>query len=358
MTLLFDQTSRLPQIFIDPTFNKQIEQNYILQRIYYRPSGYYHIPDKLWAKARAEGYDIDISDVTEWLHKQAVWQIHSPAPKYIPQVSFNKITRPNMYHQADILYMPHDTVGRKLYKYCLNIVDVASRYKASVPLEDRSSARVAKAFKKIYSKADCLLIWPKVLQVDGGSEFKDEVIRLMEEKGVRIRVGTTHKNQAIVERYNRTLAERLFKIQDAKELLTEGVNTAWVENLPDIVNELNNSNTRLLGMPPVEAIQKDQVYALPSKIRKDRLVGINEIRLPAGSSVRYLLDSSDYRGRRRATDPIWSTKIFTIESSTVIDGQPVMYQLTDGPKKYFIREQLLIIPLNTMLPPASLLGLP
>ena len=136
------------------------------------------------------------------------------------------------------------------------------------------------------------------------------------------------------------------------------MNTAWVENLPDIVNELNNSNTHLLGIPPVVAIQKDQVYALPSKIRKDRLVGINETRLPTGSSVRYLLDSSDYRGRRRATDPIWSTKIFTIESSMVIDGQPVMYQLTNGPKKYFIREQLLIIPLNTMLPPASLLGLP
>lgn len=154
MSLLSDQTSQLPQIFIDPTFNKQIEQNYILQRIYYQPSEYYHVPEKLWAKARAEGYDIDISDVTEWLHKQAVW-------KYIPQVSFNKITQSNMYHQADILYMPHDTVGKKLYKYCLNIVDFASRYKASVPLEDHSSVHIAKAFKKIYSKADCLLIWPK-----------------------------------------------------------------------------------------------------------------------------------------------------------------------------------------------------
>ncbi|GET63508.1 hypothetical protein RIR_jg28803.t2 [Rhizophagus irregularis DAOM 181602=DAOM 197198] len=199
--------------------------------------------------------------------------------------------------------MPYDTVDRKLYKYCLNIVDVASRYKASVPLEDRSSARVAKAFKKIYGKADCPLIWPRVLQVDGGSEFKDEVIRLMDEK-----------------------AERLFKIQDAKELLTEGVNTAWVKNLSDIVNELNNSNTRLLGMSPVEAIQKDQVYALPSKIRKDRPVGAEEIRLPAGSLVRYLLDNSDYQGRRRATDPIWSTKVYTIESSTVVDGQPVIYR--------------------------------
>jgi hypothetical protein len=345
----------VPQIFIDPTFNKQIEQNYILQQIYYHPCGYYRTPEKLWAKVQAEGHDFNISDITEWLHKQAIWQIHSPIPKYVPQVSFNKITRPNMYHQADILYMPYDTVDRKLYKYCLNIVDVASRYKASVPLEDRSSARVAKAFKKIYSKADCPLIWPRVLQVDGGSEFKDEVIRLMDEKGVRIRVGTTHKSQAIVERYNRTLAERLFKIQDAKELLTEGVNTAWVKNLSDIVNELNNSNTRLLGMSPVEAIQKDQVYALPSKIRKDRPVGAEEIRLPAGSLVRYLLDNSDYQGRRRATDPIWSTKVYTIESSTVVDGQPVIYRLSDGPKKIFTREELLVVPSNTMLPPTHIL---
>jgi len=94
----------VPQIFIDPNFNKQIEQNYILQRIYYHPRGYYRTPEKLWAKVQAEGYDFNISDVTEWLHKQAIWQIHSPVPKYVPQVSFNKITQPNMYHQADILY--------------------------------------------------------------------------------------------------------------------------------------------------------------------------------------------------------------------------------------------------------------
>ena len=81
-----------------------------------------------------------------------------------------------MYYQADILYMPYDTVDRKLYKYCLNIVDVASRYKASVLLEDHSFACIAKAFNKIYSKADCPLIWPRVLQVNGESEFKDEVI--------------------------------------------------------------------------------------------------------------------------------------------------------------------------------------
>jgi hypothetical protein len=59
--------------------------------------------------------------------------------------------------------MPYDIVGKKLYKYCLNIVDVASRYKASIPLVDRNFASVANAFRKVYCKADCPLIWPKVL---------------------------------------------------------------------------------------------------------------------------------------------------------------------------------------------------
>jgi hypothetical protein len=254
-----------------------------------------------------------------------------------------------------ILYIPYDTVGKKLYKYCLNIVDVASHYKASVPLVDRSSASVANAFRKVYCKADCPLIWPKVLQVDGESEFKDKVIHLMEKKGVCIQVGTTHKNQSIVEQYNQTLAEKFFKIQDAVEFLTGGTNTAWVKDLLDVVNKINNSNTRLLDMTPAEAIQKDEVYALSSKIRKNRPVGNNKVYLPADSLVRYLLDSSNYRGRRRATDPIWSTKIFSIESITVVDGQPVMYRLSDGLKKIFICEELLPVPSDTILPPAHIL---
>ena len=241
--------------------------------------------------------------------------------------------------------MPWDTVGSKIYKYCLNIVDVASRYKASVPLINRSSKSVARAFKRVYSSRKLPLIWPKVLQVDGGSEFKDDVLRMMRWRGTQIRVGSTHKHQCIVERYNKTLAEKLFRIQDAIEFITDiGIeNTAWVNNLQDVVDYLNNSITQLIGMAPVVAILEDEVFALPSKIRKDRLVGEDEECLPSGTLVRYLLDNSDYKGgRRRATDPIWSTKIFTIESMTVKSRQPVMYRLIDMdtkhsiPKKYFV----------------------
>ena len=233
----------LPSVFIDPAESREVELNYILSKAFYQPRGYYQSAKKLWDKAKEEKSDISLSDVEKWLRRQAVWQIHSPPPRYIPQASFNKITHPNEYHQADILYMPYDKVRGKLYKYCLKIVDVASRYKASVPLIDRSSVSVAKAFKQVYNSKNSPLIWPKVLHVDGGSEFRDKVLKIMKQKGVRIRVGTSHKHQSIVERFNRTLAEKLFRIQDARELVSNEIDTAWVENLQTIVDDLNNSVT-------------------------------------------------------------------------------------------------------------------
>ena len=104
---------------------------------------------------------------------------------------------------------------------------------------DRSSVTVAKAFRKIYNDRKCPLTWPKVLMVDDGAEFKQKVRKMMEEKNVRIKIGNTKRSQAIVERFNRTLAERLFRIQDAKEMITRSTDTAWVKNLPIVVEKLN-----------------------------------------------------------------------------------------------------------------------
>ena len=39
--------------------------------------------------------------------------------------------KPNDIHKIDILYFRHDKYKKKIYKYALNIVDAASRYKGS-----------------------------------------------------------------------------------------------------------------------------------------------------------------------------------------------------------------------------------
>ena len=61
------------------------------------------------------------------------------------------VTTPNSVHQADLLFLPHDKLprGRKIYKYVLTVVDVASRYKEAEPLTSKDSNEVAKAFQSI-----------------------------------------------------------------------------------------------------------------------------------------------------------------------------------------------------------------
>lgn len=57
-------------------------------------------------------------------------------------------------------------------------------------------------------------------------------------------------------------------------------------------------------------------------------------------------------GTNRATDPIWSSKVYKFERVVTKPNEPVFYYLHDGPKQGFIHKELLIVPPNTQLPPA------
>ena len=57
-------------------------------------------------------------------------------------------------------------------------------------------------------------------------------------------------------------------------------------------------------------------------------------------------------GTKRATDPIWSLKVYQVVENKTKPNQPVVYYLSDRPKRGFVREELLVVPPNTQLPPA------
>ena len=65
---------------------------------------------------------------------------------------------------------------------------------------------------------------------------------------------------AFVEALNKILAERPFKVQNAQELNDpERVSATWVKHLYGLVDELNNTENKLIGMKPKDAIVLDQV---------------------------------------------------------------------------------------------------
>ena len=333
-----------------------------LSKIYYSPRGYWKglaAVKKLAATARVS------EEVTKkWLAKQALWQIYLPGPRYIPRPKFD-VSRSNAVHQADLLCFPHDKLphGKKVYKYALTVVDVAGRYKAAEPLTSKESDEVSRGFAKIYRHGP--LKWPQLLQVDPGREFMGAVTKAMENNKTAIRRGRTeiHRDQAIVERFNRTLAERLFGHQYAVEMNTNSDmaklgsrSTAWVKRLPAIVSALNNEVTRLTGKKPAQAIKEKAVSSKPATPYM-RPVGVHKKKLSPQAHVRYLYYPGESEGGgRRATDPIWSLKVYNIQKVVTKPEAPVVYYLYDGPKRGFVREELLVVPFDTVLPPASLLN--
>ena len=322
-----------------------------LSKIYYSPKGYWKGMAAIKQLAAAAKVSEDVAK--RWLIKQALWQIYLPGRRYIPRPKFD-VSLPNAVHQADLLFLPHDKLlrGKKVYKYALTVVDVASRYKAAEALTSKDSDEVARGFAKIYNKGP--LKWPQLLQVDPGREFMGAVTKAMENNKTAIRRGrpNIHKDQAIVERFNRTLAERLFGYQYAVEIIMpSGRSTAWVKRLPDVVSALNNEVTRLTGKKPSQAIKDKAVSAKPATPYM-RPVGVQERKLPPLVNVRYLYYPGELeRGGRRATDPIWSLKVYKIQKVVTRPHEPAVYYLDDGPKRGFVREELMVVPPGTMLPP-------
>ena len=252
-----------------------------LDKIYYQPN-------HLWKGQAAVKKLKELSRekpnvIKQWLSRQAFWQVHLPAPKSINRPHY-QVTTPNEMHQFD-LYMPSDTLYGNKYKYVLAGIDATSRYKVARPLRTKQAKDVAEMIVDIYKAGP--LTYPKIFQCDNGSEFKGEVTKMLEKHEVKIQRVTTkykHTHTAFVEALNKILTERLFKVQDAQELNDpEHVSATWVKHLYGLVDELNNTETEMIGMKPKDAIVLDQVPLVGQESYPPEEV------LPEDGLYRYLL---------------------------------------------------------------------
>ena len=151
----------------------------------------------------------------------------------------------------------------------------------------------------------------------------------MKKHDVRIRRGNVnvHRDQGIVERFNRRLSERLFSFQYRQEInMKSGERSReWVKRLPEVISALNREKTRLTEKRPVDAIKEKTINAKSSTFYS-RPVGKNEKRLNSSVNVRYLFAPGELEGGgKRATDPNWSLKVFNISSSIANENEPVLY---------------------------------
>ena len=114
-----------------------------------------------------------------------------------------------------------------------------------------------------------------------------------------------------------------------------------------LVDELNDTETEMIGMKPKDAIKLDEVPLVARESYPPEEI------LPEDGLYRYLLQPSEEHDDqwRRATDRIWSKASYRFREIAENPGNRVMYYLTDGPERAFVSEELMLIPEDTEMPP-------
>ena len=128
------------------------------------------------------------------------------------------------------------------------------------------------------------------------------VSQLLAKHYVQIRRGRVdiHRDQGIVERFNRTLAERLIGHQYAQEmrLPSSERSTEWAKRLSSVVAALNEEVTRLTGKKPSDAIKGKILTQKSSSVVPGRPLGLKEQKVHSGVGLHYLYQPGELEGGR------------------------------------------------------------
>lgn len=264
-----------------------------------------------------------------------------PVPETKGQMPVSQVFEPNIYHQADLLYMTHD----KDYKYILGVVDLYDGSMDAEPLKERDNKSVINGFKAIYKRK--YLDFPIFITLDQGTEFKGDTKDYFDSAGTYVKYALTgrHRQLANIERVNQKLQSVLYKRMASQELLTGEPSREWVDDLPELVQIFNERKKKPL---------KEAITDLPIA---DEYTG-NLLKI--GQKVRVQLDypinntnNKRLHGNIRTTDIKWSPKVYEIEEVLLKPGFPPMYLINDGTTVSRTKNQLQPVAKNLKEPDAK-----
>lgn len=116
---------------------------------------------------------------------------------------------------ADLVDTSAFAKDNKGVKFLLSIIDVFSKYGWLVPLSDKKGVTVNQAFATVFKNSGRT---PKKLWTDKGTEFYNkDVKQLLSTHGITLYSTENEEKSSVVERWNRTMKEKMFKYFSATQ---------------------------------------------------------------------------------------------------------------------------------------------
>lgn len=217
-----------------------------LHDLYYAAGdpGSYGGAARLYRRAKELGIRATKRQVEDFLSNQLAYSIHKqPRHKFARNSTF--VSNIDQQWQADLADMQTLADENDGYRYILTCIDVLSRYSWAVPVRSKSSKDMLTAMKKLFKLAHPRR--PQRLQTDKGKEFfNTQVASFLRDQMVHHFASESDKKAAVVERFNRTLKNRIWTY------FTSNNSKRYIDVLGDIVYAYNNAYHRSIRMRPAD----------------------------------------------------------------------------------------------------------
>lgn len=247
-------------------------------------------------------------------HQILVEELHKPARRNYQRRRFT-VRGLDETWQADLVEMQPYAKENKGYKYLLTVIDIFSKYAWAVPVKQKTGSEVASAMKSVLQQGRI----PKNLHTDRGKEFYNTSFQsLMKQYNINLYSTYSNLKASICERFNRTLKNKMWM-----QFSLRG-KYKWLDILPELLTEYNNSKHRTIGMKPKDVSTENEAKVLKRFSRTDQ-EREKRAKFKVGDKVRV---SKMKQVFEKGYTPNWSTEIFTV--SQVVPTYPVFtYKLKD-----------------------------
>ena len=225
----------------------------------------------------------------------------------------------------------HKISNNKSYRYIFIVTDNFSKYLWAIPLKNKYSQTITNEFSNILTNSKRK---PLKIESDRGTEFYNSIFQnLLKSKNIHHYSRYTDKGPSIAERVIRTVRNLL-----KKPVFGKG-NADWLNELPSVIKQYNNTIHSSTKMTPILASKKSNQKSVYNNLRDNRK--IQKPKFELGDLVR----TSDIKKVFSKGDSTnYSYKLYTI-TEVIYDTIP-SYRINYLPERY---NQNLLLPTKLTL---------
>ena len=262
--------------------------------------------------AKAQG--ISVHRAKRVLSHELGYTLHKPTRRRFPTLRV-LVFGPDEQWAADLVDVQNIKRQNKGTNYLLTVVDVFSKFAWVVPLKKKTGLATSDALSTLFVKSKRQ---PQKLQTDDGKEFYNKhVAKVLKEKGIHHFSTAGDTKASVVERFNRTFKQRLYRY------MTTFNTTSYLSKLQPLVDGYNASFHRSIGMAPKEVVDEnarevwERLYGSKKKKKKAAFKAADRVRL-----------NQNHRPFEKGYEVGWTEEVFVVTEARS-DGNVSVYKISE-----------------------------